>query len=597
MSKEQEYKEIFLAEALESYEELNRLLTVLEKNPKDKQAIDSIFRITHTLKGNALGMGFDKVAEFAHVMEDLFGEVREGNLQLDGGIFSSLYKAADTLGNLVNAVKDGSKVHYRGIKTKLEVLLKNTKANSSPEESENVKEVEPDESKNDEVTSPPVAIDEGPAEDLTEEQEDAKVDEPASAQKAAISFSDLVQVPVRKLDNLLNLVGELVIERDRIMASHADKLDANEYARLNRISSDLQYSVMDVRLVQVGFLFNKFHRVVRDAANQEDKKANLVLEGTETEIDRNILQIISDSLIHLIRNAVGHGMETPGERKQLGKQEEGTITLSAFSESDAVVIEIKDDGKGIDAAKVREKAIAKGLLTAEDAAQISDHDIVLMIFEPGFSTKDEVTAISGRGVGMDVVKQALDSIGGNISVETQLGEGTKFSLRLPSSMAVKGTLLFELATETYAIPLSYTEAVVSLYKTEIHKVGKGLVASYLDKTISIVFLKDLLSLKAGEAIKENNILQQSFDEVHPEQKLDVVIVSYNDRLVGIVVDKLLQQKEIVEKSLTKPFDQVKVISGVTIMGNGHVCLVINVAAICQMIFSKTYTNKSNSLSY
>jgi two-component system chemotaxis sensor kinase CheA len=226
-----------------------------------------------------------------------------------------------------------------------------------------------------------------------------------------ISFSDLVQVPVKKLDNLLNLVSELTIERDRLIAIHAGKLSKNEYSRLQRISSDLQYSVMDVRLVQVGFLFNKFHRVVRDAAALENKKVALKLEGTDTEIDRNILQIISDSLIHLIRNSVGHGIEIPADRKKVGKAEMGTLVLRASNENDSVIIEIQDDGKGIDHTFIKRKAIEKGLVSKEAASHLSEMECIMFIFEPGFSSADQVTAISGRGVGMDVVKKPLMLLG------------------------------------------------------------------------------------------------------------------------------------------------------------------------------------------
>jgi len=409
-----------------------------------------------------------------------------------------------------------------------------------------------------------------------------------------ITFSDLVQVPVRKLDHLLNLVGELIIERDRIIANNGNDKGSNEFSRLNRISSDLQYSVMDVRLVQGGFLFNKFHRVVRDAAASENKKVSLKLSGTETEIDRNVLQIISDSLIHLIRNAIGHGIEIPDDRRKINKSEEGIIHLKAKNESDAVIITIEDDGNGIEASRIKEKAISKGLLTYEFAAQLTDQEIIHYIFEPGFSTMEKVTAISGRGVGMDVVKKAIDSIGGNISIESKPGVGTKVMLRLPSSMAVKGTLLFSLNNDEYAIPLAYTEAVVSFFKTDIHKVGKGLVATHLDKTISIVFLKDLFQLGFNEKLSDKS-LHKTFDSLHPEVQLDIVVVEFNNRTVGLVVDKLLQQKEIVEKPLMKPVDSVRFISGVTILGNGHVCLVLNVSAIVNFIFTQSFSGHNSGV--
>lgn len=604
MKKEEEYKEIFLAEALDNHEELNRLMTELEKTPDSKTAVDAIFRITHTLKGNAAGMGFSSIAELAHTTESLFGEIREHRIHLTTDIFTALFKAIDVLGSMIHGLKEDRQVAYKGIKTKLEVIIRSAEANpaavpSSEEKAETSEKTararkkttppktrkkpkpQPEESQVKEAEKASVAV--------VEQHEEETKTTPAPEPK--IAFSDLVHVPVRKLDNLLNLVGELIIERDRILASQSGRQASNEYARLNRISSDLQYSVMDVRLVQVGFLFNKFHRVVRDAAALENKQVSLRLQGTDTEIDRNILQTISDSLIHLIRNAVAHGIEIPEIRQQQNKAAEGSITLSAYNENDTVIIEIADDGQGIDVNKVRQKAISKGLISKEAAAQLSEQEVVLLIFEPGFSTVENINAISGRGVGMDVVKQALDTIGGSVAVETTPGQGSCIRLALPSSMAVKGTLLFELEQTEYAIPLTYTDAVVSLYKKDIHKLGKGLVATHLKKTISLVFLKDLF--RPGQ---ESLNLHQSYEQLHEEMKLDVVVVNYGSRKVGFVVDKLLQQKEIVEKPLIRPVDKVKFISGVTILGNGHVCLVLHVPAIIQEVFHNVQTQNKSVLS-
>jgi len=571
--KEEEYKEIFLGEAMDNFEEINRLLTNLEKDANDRNTINALFRITHTLKGNAAGMGFQGIGEMAHVLEDLFGEAREGKIVLDQNLFAAIFKGVDVLGNLINSIRDGSEVKYKGIKTKLEVLLKKSKeeSKSAPTILEAVSSI----------------LDKSTTDSLEETTSSSEPDN-------KISFSDLVQVPVRKLDNLLNLVGELIIEKDRILASQLGTglRASNEYARLSRISSDLQYSVMDVRLVQVGFLFNKFHRVVRDAASLENKNVTLKLEGTDTEIDRNVLQVISDSLIHLIRNCVGHGIELPEERIKQGKPEAGVITLSARSETDAVLIEISDDGKGLNYERIKSKAIAKNLITEEDAGRLSKEELSMLIFEPGFSTMDQVTAISGRGVGMDVVKKTLDSIGGTIRLVSSEGQGTVIQLTLPSSMAVKSSLLFELGEEVYAIPLAYTESVISLYKSDIHKAGGGLVATHLGKNIAIVFLRDVFDQQIEKSGYTSNVLQTSFDQIHPEEKLEIVVVSFNNRTVGFVVDKLLQQKEIVEKPLMKPVDKIKFISGVTILGSGNVCLVLNVPHILQFIFSLSAAGKT-----
>lgn len=564
--KDNEYQEIFFAEALENYSEINRLLTALEKNDSDTRTIQSLFRITHTLKGNATGMGFDKIAELAHVMEDFFGEVREERIPLNSDVFSAVFKAADILGQLIDAIKNPKDVKYRGIKTRLDVMIKNAQEKSKVKAKHK--------SEGTDASSTPEDTNLTPVAEVDDNGEDTD--------PAFVNFSDLVQVPVRKLDSLLNLVSELVIERDRIIANHSSSHSSNEFSRLNRISSDLQYSVMDVRLVQVGFLFNKFHRIVRDAAIREDKKVTLRLEGIETEIDRNILQVISDSLIHLIRNSVGHGIEKPEVRKAAGKPAEGTVILSASSESDTVLIRIKDDGAGIDSQRVKQKAVEKGILSLQDASQMNDRDLVRLIFEPGFSTMDQVTEISGRGVGMDVVKKALDSVGGTIQVDTMIGEGSVFTLSLPSSMAVKSTLLFELESQTYAIPLSYTESVISIYKSDIHKTANQLFAVHLGKTIHVVFLTDLFN-----HYHQNGSRHQSFDKLHPEQKLEIVVVLVGEKRIGLVVDKLLQQKEIVEKPLRKPFDTTSLLSGVTILGNGNVCLVLSIPGILHALISNT----------
>lgn len=632
MGKEDEYREIFHAEAIESQEELNRLFTVLEKDHSSKRSVDAIFRITHTLKGNALGMGFKGIGAMAHTLEDVFGEIRSGNLVLDGDIFGDLYQGLDTLSALIDALKTDKKVKYLGIKAKIGVILRKLRESQAEGQEEKVEEVPkaaakkapakkkatakkavkkeeekvdaPVEKKEVKEDTPVVeevidfdAVVQG-AEPVTEivepeveEVEEVESEEEAEDDTPQIAFSDLVQVPVRKLDDLMNLVGELVIERDRIMQLTNDRSDAGskkervDFSRFIRITSDLQYSVMDVRLVQVSFLFNKFHRVVRDAASSEKKKVFLELEGTETEIDRNVLSIISDSMIHLIRNCVGHGIELPEVRKKAGKPENGTITLKARNENDSVIIEICDDGGGINPKVIAKKAIQKGLTTPELVKLMTDKEIIMFIFEPGFSSMEQVTAISGRGVGMDVVKKSLDSIGGSVEVDSIIGKGTTITLFLPSSMAVKGTLLFELEKQEYAIPLAYTEAVVSFKKSEIHKVSQGLMATYLDKTISIVFLRDLFELNDEYSGYTGATYHQSFDSWEDEKQLHVVVVSHNGRDVGFVVDKLLQQKEIVEKPLMKPVDKVKLISGVTILGSGNVCLVINVIAIVQHIFS------------
>ncbi|HET8858718.1 chemotaxis protein CheA [Marivirga sp.] len=593
-NKEQEYKKLFISESDSNVEELETLLTQLEKSPADQKTIDSIFRITHTLKGNAAGMGFEVISKFAHALEDLFSEIKQSNIKIEEEIFTTLFKAVDTLKELVQSLSDDKlNVKYRGIQRKLEVIVESSRKAEKPQE-------EPTNAKKEVVKKPapkaknPVPKIKTEAQQLEELQaqvEEHQVNQPkgvmaveeeremiTAEEKDAkkISFSDMVQVPVAKLDNLLNLVGELIIERDRLITTHEGNVSRNEFNSLKRVSSDLQYSVMDVRLVQVGFLFNKFHRVVRDAATTEKKQVDLIIEGSETEIDRNILQIISDSLIHLIRNAIGHGIESEADRRGEGKDAIGKLTLSARNETEGVVIDIKDDGKGIDVEKIKKKVAQKGWVEPSVLDKMTQEEIISFIFEPGFSTNDAVNSISGRGVGMDVVKKAIDSVGGNIKVQTEAGKGSVFSLILPSSMAVKSTLLFEVGHSQYAVPLTYTDAVLSLERKEIYKIQNRLMINHQDQTIETVFLRDLFfpeeASKRAEALKSN-------------EKWSVVLVHYNGKKLGLVVDKLLQQKEIVEKPLKKPVDFVRYVSGVTILGNGKVCLVINIPQIIQKLFN------------
>lgn len=567
-SKEEEYKALFLADALQNFEELNKHFIVLEKKHSDKQAINSIFRIVHTVKGNAMGMGYEAIANLTHVMEDLMGEIKENRIELDSDLFASLFRACDKLGDLIKALETGAKVSYLGIRTKLEVLLKNRKEDQDVEEEKSAPVAE---------TSPkPTAIVENV------EVQESDPDE--------IMFADVIQIPVRKMDELMTLVGQLIIEKDRLIAENLSLDRRSQFEGLQRISSNLQYAVMNARMVQMGFLFNKFHRIVRDAAVIEGKQVSLELKGTNIEIDRNVLKAMGDSLIHLVRNAVSHGVEKPNERQALGKPQTGTITLDASYEKDYVQITIRDDGQGIDSAAIRKKLIEKQLMNEQTANTLSEDDVIRQIFQPGFSNAAKVTEISGRGVGMDVVKQAVESVGGQVIVDTEVKKGTTIKLLLPSSLALKGALLFELQGQTYAIALSYTEAVLSLKKSEIHKLGNTLITKYQEETIPILFLSDLVNLKTLGEVTDAGVLHGSYKETSDEHQLDMIVVSFAGKLTGIVVDRLLYQKEIIEKPLAKPLDKTKLLSGTTILGNGQVCPVIDIAALTEILF-KTSINQ------
>ncbi|WP_436516495.1 chemotaxis protein CheA [Ekhidna sp. To15] len=559
-SKEEEYRQLFLTEALENFEELNRLFVELEKDISSRKAIANIFRIVHTLKGNAMGMGYDKIADLAHVMEDVFGAIKNGEISPDKELVDSLFRSNDKLGGLINAITTEEKVSYLGIKTKLSVYLKNAREEFAAGGAK-AKEVESDEE--------------------TEEEE-------TQDQGAGIKFADVVQIPVRKMDDLLNMVGELVIERDRLISLFGSEGKSTlEFERIKRISSNLHYGIMNVRMVQMGFLFNKFHRVLRDAASTEKKEVELILKGTEVEIDRNILKIISDSMVHLVRNAVGHGIETATERKDSGKPPTASVTLSAALEKDSVVITISDDGKGINIEKIKEKIVRQNMVTQEVADKLGEKEIVRYIFEPGFSSADKVTEISGRGVGMDVVKKAVESIGGQVLVDTELGLGTSVHLVLPSSLALKGALLFEVEEQEYAIPLTYIDSVTYLRKDDIHQVADSLMIDYQEQSIPLVFLGGLLSIKNLDNVEQAAIGHEELKTLDAGKELNVIISTHSGRLLGLVVDKLQRQKEIIEKKLPKPLDNSRLLSGTTILGSGNVCPVLDVASIMDVLFQST----------
>jgi len=559
-SKEKKYQEMFYAEAYESQDELNKLFTDLEKHPENSQAIEAIFRITHTLKGNAMAIGLEGIAELSHVLEDIFSFVKEKKLSLEKTHFNDIFRANDKLGELIEAIKSEEEIPFKGLIEKLHLILENSIETASNE----MNTIEEKNETNIETNT-------------HDKEENFSKD---------IHFSDQVQVPVRKLDNLLNLVGELIIEKDTIIAQNSSS-NTNEFKRLHRITSDMQYAIMDIRLVQMELLFNKFHRIVRDVSEIEEKNVNLHLSGSEIEIDRNILRVISDSLVHLVRNAISHGIESQSQRSKAGKNAEGSVHLKARNEKDTVFIEVIDDGKGIDPQIITNKAIEKGIITQELSDSLTDNEKMHLIFEAGFSNAEKVTEISGRGVGMDVVKRSTESIGGQVLISSEIGVGTTITLMLPSSMAVKGALLFEQNEQEYAVPLSYTEAVVSVQIGRIHRVGAGLMTNYLEKTIPLVFLDDVFSLNKISQLGNAGSLQRSLNkQFDSSNEVNVIILNYNDKYIGIVVDKLLQQKEIVEKPLSKPLDKFELFTGATILGNGNVCLVINITALLDNIFKE-----------
>ena len=377
-----------------------------------------------------------------------------------------------------------------------------------------------------------------------------------------------VRVDIEKLDSLLNLVGELVINKTRleqIGITHRLTELVETIEQMDRVTTDLQSVVMKVRMVPVGQVFNRFPRMVRDLSRDLEKEINLIIEGEETELDRTVIDEIGDPLVHLLRNSIDHGIELPEERKAKGKSAIGEVRLIARHEGNNVIIMVEDDGKGINADVIKRKAVQKGLITQAEADKMDNNEAVKLVFLPGFSTAEVVTDVSGRGVGMDAVKNKIESLGGLVDVETKLDEGSKFKIRLPLTLAIIQALLIKIQEEIYAIPLGSIDSTINISTDDIKTVQNQEVILLRGQIIPIIRLANLLNVPQKT---ENN-----------SNDLFVVIVHMGDQKAGIIVDNLIGQQEIVIKTLGKLLAGIKVIAGATILGNGQVALILDVGTL------------------
>jgi two-component system chemotaxis sensor kinase CheA len=396
------------------------------------------------------------------------------------------------------------------------------------------------------------------------------VESPAASADKKMKSGQSVRVDIDKLDALLNLVGELVINKTRleqIGLSHKLNDLTETIEQMDRVTTDLQSVVMKVRMVPVGQVFNRFPRMVRDLSRDLNKEVNLIIQGEETELDRTVIDEIGDPLVHLLRNAIDHGVEGPAERQAQGKNPVGEIRLIARHEGNNVIIMVEDDGAGINPERVKGKALEKGLITQAEADKLDIADAVRLVFLPGFSTAQTVTDVSGRGVGMDAVKTKIESLGGMVDVETKPGEGSKFKIRLPLTLAIIQALLVKVCEEIYAIPLGSIDSTINITPGDIKTIQNQEVILLRGQIIPIVRLAK--KLDGGESACENP------DELY------VVIVHMGDQRAGVIVDTLIGQQEIVIKSLGKLLASIKVLAGATILGDGRVALILDVGSLMQ----------------
>lgn len=681
-----QYMEIFIDESKEHLQSMNQVLLELENNMSDVQHVNEIFRVAHTIKGMSGTMGFTKVADLTHEMENVLHLVRTKEIDVNSYIIDILFECFDSLEGQITHIEEHSvESDEENIQlvNKLAEIVKtksNTPGEVSQPKQENKEvevEVKVEETTTNEKTDFHIdviqtsvsvlkkAIESGfsvfkirvvlsetcmlkaarsfiifnalenegevllsypSAEDIEDEKFDTyfevlyvtkgteydvkemfdslseieqvmielvedfpeevmkettetevikdtddgeKLEAVATMQQAKQSAksktSKTVRVDIDRLDNLMNLVSELIIVKTSMEEHDSDKgkssmADAVEY--LERITTSLHDAVMKVRMVPVERVFNRFPRMVRDLAKDLNKKIKLNMSGQETEVDRTVVDEIADPLIHLIRNSIDHGIESPAEREKRGKNDFGTVNLKAYPEGNNVVIEVNDDGNGIDPKQIADKVISRGLMTEKEVENLTEKEVLNLLFLPGFSTAEVVTDLSGRGVGLDVVKSKIASLGGSVDILSTLGEGSKFVIRLPLTLAIIQALMVYLDDEKYALPLNNISEITTIKADSISLLQNQEVVLYRNKTLPIIRMKEVLELRSPE-------------EREHREELTVVIVRKGTEEAGLVVDSLIGQQEIVIKSLGAYLKGIPAIAGATILGNGGVALIVD----------------------
>lgn len=585
----------FVVECREILDELDTELVSLEQNP-DPDLLARIFRATHTIKGTSGFLGFTTLEKVTHVGENLLTKLRDGEMEVRPDIVSALLAMFDAVRDIIDRVeRTGAEgdVAYPDLIARLVALDQgeqpapatvDTGAEHADAAHDDEHADEDDGHHDDESGAPIEAYEqvETPASHQADEPSKpvpsaapaATADTPAATTDNRPAAGESIRVDVELLDDLMNLVGELVLARNQIIQYTGTQSDSTFTAttqRLNLITTELQEGVMRTRMQPIENVWNKFPRVVRDLSVACGKQAQLVMEGKHTELDKTLLEAIKDPLTHLVRNSVDHGLELPDERVAAGKPAEGTVKLRAYHEGGQVIIEISDDGKGIDPAVIRRSAVAKGMMTAEEAAARSDREIVNVIFQPGFSTAATVTNISGRGVGMDVVRTNIESIGGSVDVQSEIGRGTTFKVKIPLTLAIIPALIVTCDSDRYAIPqVSLLELVRvdgDQAKSAIERVHGVPVYRLRGRLLPIVFLSEVF----GQAPNDG------------AEGVNIVVLRADDREFGLVVDEINDTAEIVVKPLDRVLKQVSAFAGATIMGDGRVALILDVLGIADQI--------------
>ena len=595
----------FLVESYENLDRLDRDLVGLEKNPHDRDALAGVFRTIHTIKGTCGFLGFPKLEKVAHVGENLLTRLRDGQLTLNPELTTALLGMVDAVRQMLGSI-DVSGGEGERNDTKLIATL--TRLQQSPEAPAK-SGVAPMPELTSEAAELPSSIGdilmqragvtqaeillavekqkEGDPRRMGEILVEQGAARPAdvvdalrfqqSSRAAATASDSTIRVDVALLDKVMNLVGELVLARNQVLQFTSRTKDTAFLAasqRLNLITTELQEGVMKTRMQPIGNIWGQFPRTVRDVALGCGKDVAIEMEGKETELDKTIIEAIKDPLTHLVRNSVDHGIELPEDRVKVGKDRTGRLILRAFHEGGQVNIEISDDGAGLNADRIRRKAVERGLITGEQAARLTEREIFNLIFLPGFSTAEKVTNVSGRGVGMDVVKTNVEKIGGTVDVQSTLGRGTTVRVKIPLTLAIIPALVVTCGGDRYAIP---QVSLLELVRLEADEVAKGIelvhgapVYRLRGRLLPLVYLNQELKLAADARPASER-----------DGAVNIVVLRADERQFGLVVDEINDTEEIVVKPLRKQLKTVKTFAGSSIMGDGKVALILDVLGLAQ----------------
>src|SRR6202162_5668003 len=586
----------FVVESVENLDRLDSELVKLETDPSSQELLSSIFRTIHTIKGSCGFLGFSKLEKVAHVGESLLSRLRDGKLSLTPEFTSGLLAMVDAirimLGEIQTTEQDGNETYPELIETlnklqnqgqeptpKAAGETPSPKETSKKKRSDSLKEnsaksVPPTSAPKQPEQAPPVRP-EPPAPSAAASGETLTAQHPQDDSRSRNAAPETIRVDVHLLDRLMNLVGELVLTRNQIMQFSARQSDPNLVSpsqQLNLLTSELQEEVMRTRMQPISNVFDKFPRVVRDVATARGKQVLIEMEGKETELDRSLLEAIKDPLTHIVRNSVDHGIEMPDQRVAIGKRPEGHLKLRACHEGGQVLVEISDDGAGIDTARVKNKAIERGVITAQQAARMSEGELLNLVFLPGFSTAEKVTNLSGRGVGMDVVKPNIDRVNGTVDLQSYPGKGTTIKIKIPLTLAIVRAVIIQSRGKRFAVPQVNIQELVRLeadrVRTDIESVHGVPVYRMRGRLLPLIYLSEELKLakKAG-------------DQAELDEATNIVVLQANDHPFGLVVDEINDSEEIVVKPLSKHLRALKIFAGATIMGDGKVALLLDVVGL------------------